>query len=303
MSKLTITTTIDGERFTRLLKYILERVLIRLSRKYLKDKQPQIAIFAFDYVGLTISLEGRFENHILCLLEQLIICSLPNSSKLIALDVGANIGNHSIFFSKHFSKVYSFEPNERIFDLMSHNAKYLAEKSNIVPMNFGLGNANGSVPFHYEPGNLGGGRVLDSYQHPMGAAKEILIRKIDDITDLIDQRVGLIKLDTEGYEKKVLEGAIGIIKRDRPLILFEVQKEEIELGTCSAMEFLKKQDYKFYTIRPNFYLGESHLSRIASFSLRFLFGKTYELRENDTIQHCFHELVVALHVESRTGLL
>ena len=48
------------------------------------------------------------------------------SSKLaldngIAIDVGANIGNHSIFFSKFFKKVYSFEPQESVFKLLENN--------------------------------------------------------------------------------------------------------------------------------------------------------------------------------------
>lgn len=299
MSNLKIKTAREGEGITRFLKYIVEKILIRLSTTHLENRYPQIAIVAFDYVGLTISLEGRFENHILSLLERVFACYLPDSLRLVALDVGANIGNHSIFFSKYFNRVYSFEPNEKVFDLLSYNAKWLGEGGKIVPMNFGLGGSCGSVKFSFDPGNLGGGRVIDRCRNHSGIVREIQIRRVDDLTELTYERVGLIKIDTEGFETEVLNGALKIIKRDRPLILFEVQKEEIELGTCSAMEFLKNEGYTFFTIRPNFYLGESSLSRLASFALRLLFGKTYELRENDKIQSCFHELVVAFHSEWR----
>ena len=63
---------------------------------------PQLAIFSFDHIGLKINIEGRYENSQLLLVEQFISEKLPNSSNEVMLDIGANIGNHSVFFSRFF---------------------------------------------------------------------------------------------------------------------------------------------------------------------------------------------------------
>lgn len=77
---------------------------------------------------MSINLDGRYENTELTLLEQFIKKKLPNSHKNTALDIGANIGNHSVFLSKFFNHVYSFEPNPITYDVLLLNAKYAAPK-------------------------------------------------------------------------------------------------------------------------------------------------------------------------------
>ena len=63
---------------------------------------PPFAIFAHDGIGHEIITSGWFENQLIDFLETHIFPSIsPNS---IALDIGANIGNHSNRFANYFKK-------------------------------------------------------------------------------------------------------------------------------------------------------------------------------------------------------
>jgi hypothetical protein len=56
---------------------------------------PELACFAFDTISVTIHLDGQYERYELEALEEFIF---PNMDRYgFAIDVGANIGNHSLF--------------------------------------------------------------------------------------------------------------------------------------------------------------------------------------------------------------
>ena len=127
-------------------KLFLNRFNHNIARKN-RLKYPQLVILSFDHIGLKINLDGRYENYLLEYLEEFIKQTIPNSNKLCALDVGANIGNHSIFFSDLFEKVYSFEPNPLTFEILNINSKYACKRRNIKPCKIGISNKNEKVYF------------------------------------------------------------------------------------------------------------------------------------------------------------
>ena len=81
---------------------------------------PNISARVFDIINLKINLSGRFENLELITLRKKVFNKI-NSKKFNALDIGANIGNHSVFFADDFLQVYSFEPLTQNFDLLKIN--------------------------------------------------------------------------------------------------------------------------------------------------------------------------------------
>src|SRR5215475_1675190 len=106
---------------------LLSSMLKKKRRDFIR-RFPQVACFAFDYISTEIAVHGRFERAELeCLSVQLFA---RMRSRRVCLDVGANIGNHSLVFAQHFARVLAFEPNPRTFKLLAINAE-LAQ--NIVP--------------------------------------------------------------------------------------------------------------------------------------------------------------------------
>lgn len=106
----------------KLYRYFAKRGLKGLSRGGRRQGLgwPPFAIFSGDFIGNEIMHQGWYEERYIRFLERYVFpCIDPHS---IALDIGANIGNHSNRFANYFSQVHAFEPNQRVFYLLEANA-------------------------------------------------------------------------------------------------------------------------------------------------------------------------------------
>ena len=140
----------------------------------------------------------------------------------VAIDVGANIGLHSTRLSKLFTNVYSFEPVQTNFECLEVNLKQF---SNVTIYKNGLGEKEFETDI----------MLTSSHSHNCGAysinkfvdsdeetVKETISVKTLDSYNL---KPDFIKIDTEGYEMSVLEGAYNTLKTYQPVILAEVAKK------------------------------------------------------------------------------
>ena len=272
-----------------------QSILYRLNKRIAQRNQlafPQIAIYSFDYIGLAVNLDGRYEAADLDILGQFLTNYLCVDTDSTALDVGANIGNHSIFFSQIFKDVVAFEPNPYVFNLLKINSDGL----NISPMNYGLSNENSTLTLSFDRNNLGAGRIKSAVVVAGSASPEVAIRvcRLDDVTILDDRNVSLIKLDVEGHELSVLEGAAGLIARTRPVIVFEQNKDVIQEGRSEVTEFLRNRSYEFYTIQTNFDFGKSRLARMAARGLRTILGFRREIVPTSYFNNISYAMVIAV---------
>ena len=129
----------------------------------------------------------------------------------IYIDVGGGWGNHSIYFRKYLAdRVLSIEPVN--FKLLEHNIKLNNLDIQILP--FGCGDKDG-VASHVERGQLKSG------------IGNIKIKTLDSIYEEHgnNEPVNFIKIDVEGWEYKVVSGAINTIKRFSPDISMEDAKQ------------------------------------------------------------------------------
>lgn len=132
------------------------------------------------------------------------------------VDVGANIGNHSLAASFYFERVIAFEPNPRAYALLSKNAR---RRTNIHTHQVGLSDSSGMLPFEEgQNGNLGG-----SGFHPSGGTHlpKLPIKRGDDVL-APDANIDFIKIDVETHEPRVISGLERTIDRCRPIIDFEL---------------------------------------------------------------------------------
>jgi hypothetical protein len=129
---------------------LLKFLLARRNSKHLRSGRPRLVGFAFDQITLKIHLDGRFEDAELTALEQLVFPKLPKSG--VCMDIGANIGNHSVVFAGHFSKVHAFEPNPNVFKALSINASL---RDNITVWNLGCSDKAAELDVVENPMNLG----------------------------------------------------------------------------------------------------------------------------------------------------
>lgn len=290
----TLTKTSVSYRPTKLISIILNYLNHNIARKNIKNN-PQLVIFSFDHIGLTINLEGRYEKLQLDLVERMIVEKIPNAKDAIALDIGANIGNHSLFFSNYFNKVYSFEPNPITYDVLLINCKYNTPKKNIIPYNFGLSESERELPFIIDRSNIGGSKIQTSHEVANEDEKTtVQVKKVDDIEFPQKKPISLIKIDVEGHEFKALKGAEKIIKSNKPLILFEQGKDEIFGGSSKVIDYLASFNYNFYTIQKRFYFGESFISKSLGFILRSAFGEQLSFVETKRFQNRYYDMILAI---------
>lgn len=121
------------------------------------------------------------------------------------VDVGANIGNHAVFFRDVMGvkDIACFEPNDENFRRLCKSAPY-AWKYQIA-----LSDKDGTVTSVEQPHNMGA-----SYCHDGGGIP-------CDTLDSFDLAPDLIKIDAENMESRVLQGAIETIKKHRPVLFVE----------------------------------------------------------------------------------
>lgn len=144
------------------------------------------------------------------------------------IDVGANIGTHSIALASRFphSEIVAFEPQPLAFSLLAANV-LAARASNVYPRNLGCAEAERLV--HFAPNyaaidwNVGGFSLREAEEGQSGTVPLPLV-PLDEIA--FKRRVQFIKIDVEGMEGEVLAGAPKLISRDRPLIYFELLQIE-----------------------------------------------------------------------------
>lgn len=168
------------------------------------------------------------------------------------LDVGANIGFHSLYFAEltgPTGKVFSFEPIQVNYDAFKHNLS-LNNFIQIIPQQIALGNENNTLAIHLdlEQSNPGAFNLLTE-----GTKNHtIKCEKGDDFSNNLGiDKVNFIKIDVEGYEYEVLKGLKSTIHRSRPIINFEYDKNYQSISNndpLSIFLFLKEMNYTFYKI-------------------------------------------------------
>lgn len=138
-----------------------------------------------------------------------------------ALDVGANIGNHSVLFSKHFERVVCFEPNPELWPTLEHNASLNPTRS-ITVRRVGLSDEAADLPFYnIENGNMGLGTFAATEQYDQ-KLKLSGIARVEVADELLgDIELAAIKIDVQGFEPQVLRGMRAILKRNRPVVWAE----------------------------------------------------------------------------------
>lgn len=160
----------------------------------------------------------------------------------VAVDVGANVGNHTVFMSKYFNslQVIPFEASIEALELLRANV-VLNSLKNVDLSLLGLCVSNSSdqlAQAHTSPPNNLGGTSFEVIK-----SGEINTICLNDA--LRGRKVDLIKVDVEGMEVDVLNGAKEVIEREQPVICIEVT-EDTRKSCFVIMEELNYSVHKVF---------------------------------------------------------
>lgn len=188
-------------------------------------------------------------------LKKLLSYSKPNWT---IIDIGANVGNHSIYFEKYFHPkiIYSIEPLPQAYRLLLMNcALNYCHKINLDYIGLALGEKNGKC------------KIREIFSHNLGGTK-LIPTNDDDVGDIVmvtgdslfqNISVDLIKIDVEGMELDAIKGLQNTIRINKPLMYVEVDNSNISIfwSLMKIFKYKKIWEYRNYTNCINFLVGPS----------------------------------------------
>lgn len=155
----------------------------------------------------------------------------------VAVDIGANVGLHSVRFSQKFNQVFSFEPSSMNYECLVENTKSF---NNINIYKKGLGDKEDKaiLSLPEDSTNCGACSIIDFREYEGNLISE----EIEIITlDSLNLKPDLIKIDTQTFELQVLTGSVSTIREYSPVLILEI---EYKKPTQIIKDFLKNFGYE-----------------------------------------------------------
>lgn len=161
---------------------------------------------------------------------------LPDGA--VILDIGANIGNHALYWiaRRKARRVVCFEPVPANFALLSRNITVNGYADRIEAHQMALGAEDSRARVAHFTARNSGAAVLAA--DPGG---DLRLARLDTLaSELALDRVDLIKIDVEGFEAAVLQGARSFLARHSPVIFIEI----FEANYPSVRRLLESYGYR-----------------------------------------------------------
>jgi FkbM family methyltransferase len=159
-----------------------------------------------------------------------------------AIDVGANAGIYAGRLAQLVPKVHAFEPIPQLAENLA-----LKTPNNVVIHRIALSNRTGyaelRIPMRkgVEENSL---TTMEEHNQLQGDDAIRTVKcEVDRLDNIIREPVGFIKIDVEGHEISVLEGAIATIRANRPVLLVESVQDHNPDAPENILQFLRAEGY------------------------------------------------------------
>lgn len=200
---------------------------------------------------------------------------------LDAIDVGANVGGYIHLMRRHARKTFAFEPNPDFVDILQQKfAGKGVEIRQLALSDYQSQSAVLMMPA-VDGKSISGCATVSPYAastfEDMGQSMICETARLDDI---YKGEVGFIKIDVEGHEMAVLDGAFDTISNSRPNILVEIDDNLSPGGIERAIQYFYHHNYR------GFYVWKrSTLLPIESFSVSLSQNSANRIAFNATLKH------------------
>jgi FkbM family methyltransferase len=241
---------------SRIEKLLLERVL-RRPFVFEDGRGLRYLLYPGENAGVYLEHDGNYET------AEVRLCETLLEPGDLAVDVGANIGLYALLFSQLVGEaghVHAFEPAPSNFTRLQVNL-LLNETRNVTATNAAVFSRNGTVTLNlFRPGlgswhSIGRPELPDPFDTsrvvaPTGAVEVDALTLDAYAASAGLEQIALLKVDVEGAEPEVLEGAGGLLERGAVhAILFEVSLPQAESLGHDAREPFAQLDRLGYECR------------------------------------------------------
>ncbi len=157
-----------------------------------------------------------------------VLADLANATQApVFFDIGANIGHHSLFMARLCDQVHSFEPYSVVREKLEEKLN-INNRSNIHIHPVGLGEEDQELEFYAPQGsNTGTGSFVSSHEvdNNESIGKLKVVNSDEYVARLNLEKLDIIKIDVEGFEKSVLLGLKDTIAKYRPSLMVEYSED------------------------------------------------------------------------------
>ena len=183
------------------------------------------------------------------------------------IDIGAHIGFYTIALAEKAKHVYSFECSPKSFNYLCSNIALNNKDYNVSKYNYALTNNilnETNVNYYIRDPNDGGGNGITKFEYDIVNNTPFIKVPTKTLDSFEITNVNFIKIDVEGHEKEVLQGAVKtIMENDYPKILFEswdIDKDDQLLPASSLrrelFEFITSLEYKIVNVGRDMFIAE-----------------------------------------------
>ncbi len=199
-------------------------------------------------IDFSVFYYGAFEKPLLYFLRDCL--AAVQNPPAVFCDIGANIGQHSLYMSQLADQVHAFEPYDRVRQKLQQQI-VLNGIENLFVYPVGLSNRDQTLPFYAPTGRNQGIGSFDASTTTKGnrpAGDLNLVRGDEFFNSHSIQSIDLMKIDVEGFEKLVLEGLRHTLERDRPVVVCEITYGTgLSINSLEELSGLFPGHYQFFT--------------------------------------------------------
>jgi FkbM family methyltransferase len=174
----------------------------------------------------------------------------------VTVDVGANCGLYTRQLARLSDQVHAFEPSHAMADLLRRTSA-----RNVSVHEMALSDRKGDADLFIPQGEGGlvHGRASLEQQHEPSAAQTVTAHvPLARLDDVIHEQVAFVKVDVEGHELNVLNGALELVERCQPVFLVEAEDRHRADATQSVFNYFRSKLYRGYYLRGDEVISIDH---------------------------------------------
>lgn len=180
-------------------------------------------------------------------LSEVNLLPLLASKDELACDIGANRGLFSFWMLHLGLKVAAFEPNPQMIRILRHRFPRALRNDRLRIFDCALSDGDGEVVLHV-PRGFSPLATIDGRLAGKGLAMDDIAVQRRRLDDLLIEPVGFIKIDVEGHEQAVLEGAHRLLAAHKPSILVEAEERHRTGAVASMRQLLDPLGYEGFFV-------------------------------------------------------